>query len=287
METALKISKSLFYLCLSIAIVTLTIKAHSYQLPSPPQPKPHKELPILNMKWHYDYSSGINTSSESYPIVFIRSGYKIIKYNSSTATYGVKYDLVNLLKNRITVDVSFILEDIDGFTIAEKTIQDFAYERDFCTIKGTISVPTHEANRVSNLSWRITYKPQQKLAKGKKRLEELSAVTKDNLPWDIQSYLTYLTENKYYISEKWKSILKENTKHIFPIDKSVVEKAGIDTASIPPWTSLVATEKFKALTDEEKLDIKHWLHRQERFASYSPLEGYYFDIGSILDPNKY
>jgi len=167
-----------------------------------------KERGAAVKKWKYDMFSDVDVRSEKYPIVVLRTGFKVIRVDADTSLVGWKYEIVNTSpKTKYTTRVNFSIEDADGFLIKEGDGKSIVQPNGLGVVTGTITIPNADLDRLSSSGWTIALSPdweiKEKNTKGK-RYARLGKILKGNSP----SWVDEEVKNKFIVmlSEKWAAI---------------------------------------------------------------------------------
>jgi hypothetical protein len=162
-------------------------------------------------QWKWFLWSDVNVSNENYPLVVLRSGFKVIKVLNDEALVGWKMDILNTSKMySYEVEVDYSITDEDRFFIITSTERDWIKPNSFGTIKGTITVNAANLHLLKDYTWTISapdWKTYEKDVKTKRyeRLSEL-IVDKKKRPYWIDE--TIKDKELYLLdaSDKWKII---------------------------------------------------------------------------------
>lgn len=178
--------------------------------------KADKELKALEQsqksrEWKYDVFSDVDITgdnAEKYPIVVMRSGFKVIKSDASTTLVGWEYDVVNVSpQTRYKVSVDYTLTDADSFKIATGSSSEFVPHGAYRTIRGTINVDNSDVERLYGSTWLIGLDPNWTVSENKtsgKKYERLVKVLPEYPPFWIQDGV----KNEYWIiDEKLKALV--------------------------------------------------------------------------------
>lgn len=169
-------------------------------------------------QWNMFLTSDVAVDDERYPLVVMRSGYKVLKIGSETALVGWKMDLANTSKQfGYMPTIEFSLTDEDRFILESSTESGRILKESFGSIQGTMTIPVSDLERLSGVTWTIridNWIQNEKNLKGK-RLERLETLLKDGDKrpnWIDEAF----DENPYLIVvPKWgaveKAIKKDET----------------------------------------------------------------------------
>jgi len=274
------ITLSLFVVLLGYVLINSEIFPHKGQNPLV------KEVEEYPSEWVYSYSD-IDVD-ECYPIVALRSGYKIIREHNSELLLGWKYELVNTISEPINVTVNYKILDFDGFEVCEVSESKFIQSKSIDTIQDTFTVPSIEKDRLQKVSWTISpgtynYSNLEKYNHNRylKCAEIISTELEDfRGPFWIRNYLQYVysqsesssikdTSGKYRKNVgKWDYLA--NILEIKPLGdiNNILDKLDV-TFHIPPLEVITASEEYNQLTSEEKSTFNNWLQLQRDFGNYS------------------
>jgi len=230
--------------------------------------------------WKYNYWSDIS-ASDSYPIVHLRSGYKVIKEKGEDLLVGWKYELVNSSSTDRTVTVYYKITDSDGFYVgtgnSSKTVPKKSYE----VIKGTLFVEKDDIDRIKGSSWSISLKTvltTKNKSKGN-RFDLAGEVLKDNGPWWLKRFVQYRFDDKKSFEReklsrsKWYRIAKVLD---ISYDEELTElrtKLSLVDLDLPPWAQVRTKSEYRDLSKEEREKIKIWLALQGVFGGYDAKKG--------------
>lgn len=164
-------------------------------------------------EWRYFNHSDVSVTDEKYPIVVLRSGYKVIDFDVDLqeVTIGWIYDIANTSeKESYLAEVTYHLTDRDQFKVVTMNESAFIRSQSFETIRGTAVISVNQLQRITNDTWSISLSPNWSLDKSTgTRMERLTAlVATGTPPWWLRSEfvrnnLTSLAEE----SEKWEAVL--------------------------------------------------------------------------------
>jgi len=164
-------------------------------------------------EWKYDYSSDVGISDDKYPIVVLRSGFKVLKLKSDSALVGWNYEIANTSpSSRYEVTVGYSLTDRDDFKIGTSTgtgiIQPKGYEK----ITGTINIGVEDLERLNSSTWTIVLNPSWSFNEKKTtgiRYERLEKFFKDIAPlWTYFKKDELIKHAKTYEDKKWQAVSK-------------------------------------------------------------------------------
>ncbi|MBE7560580.1 hypothetical protein HS125_17210 [bacterium] len=158
-------------------------------------------------QWKYDLFSDVDVREDSYPIVVLRSGFKVIRLGTDHSLVGWKYELINTSpKTTYVANVTFTLQDADGFDIDSGVGEAAIPAERYGVVTGTINVDNVDVERLSDSSWAIGLKPNWKENERQTpgtRDSRLTKLAKSQMPlWVYElAKLEYMG-----ISAKWKAI---------------------------------------------------------------------------------
>ena len=170
----------------------------------------NKEKDKKLKEWVRSGWSDVGTTSEKYPLVIIRDGFKIIKINDNSALIGWKMDILNTsISSQYYPKVTYTVTDNDGFKLNSSTKSGDIPAESFGTIQGTMTIPLSDLERIDDKDWTIiveNWKSKEKNAKGKRyeRLAKLVA-NADKRPFWIDKMVKE-EPSILLFSDKWKTI---------------------------------------------------------------------------------
>jgi hypothetical protein len=210
------IGKTIFYLSLAVMISCLTYliwvnPAVNYPLEQQRQAELREQADIESAslrEWKYSEFSDVSQADDKYPIVVLRTGFKVIRSGSDTSLVGWKYEIINTSPTtRYVPTVNFTLQDQDTFEIESGTGTSFVDPQEYETITGTININNNDLERLSASTWTISLSPNWESSetntKGT-RYERLANVDSSTFPyWTNES-----AETQFFISfsPKWQAI---------------------------------------------------------------------------------
>lgn len=161
-------------------------------------------------EWKWFYSTDVAVDNEKYPIVILRSGYKVLSISEKLSLVGWKMDIANTSpKSRYYPSIEYSITDTDGFEIGSSSEKGNVLAQSFGSIQGTLNIANSDLERLSLEDWTISignWSTDEKNTK-EKRYDRLKKMIKDEnkRPFWINSAIE---ENKYIgmFSEKWKQI---------------------------------------------------------------------------------
>lgn len=210
------LTKGLFFLAL-----TLTFSSAVYLMLTNPElnrplnqeiVKLEKEVAEMQdaepKKWSYTSFSDVAVTSEKYPIVVLRTGFKVIRVGPQKSLVGWKYEIVNTSPStKYVPDVEFELQDEDGFDIASGRSDSIVQPESYGVITGTIEIDNIDLERLSQSSWTIQLSSNweaNEIGTMGKRYDRLKKLAQSHLPaWAKEE-----AKNEFIgiFSEKWKAI---------------------------------------------------------------------------------
>ena len=169
------------------------------------------ELKLAELqKWKYDEFSDVDTKEEKYPIVVLRTGFKVLKVENEHALVGWNYEVANTSRSKkYDATVTFNLEDEDGFQIASGTGSEPIQPKSFGIISGIMKVSLTDMKRLNKSGWRIGLEPawvlEEEGSEGS-RYDRLKEIVVDSGPIWLIEYLETHSEAIIVLSPKWRSI---------------------------------------------------------------------------------
>lgn len=202
-------------------------------------------------EWTWFYSSDVAVNNEKYPIVILRSGYKVLRISEERSLVGWKIYIANTSpKSRYYPNIEYSITDSDGFEIGSSSAEGNFLSQSFGSIQGTMNIANADLERLSREDWTISigsWITGESNTKGK-RYDRLAKMIKDenSRPVWIDSVVK---ENQYItgFSDKWKLIKSivypETPKNLDELEGSFVE--GSKSSGLSP-------EEKKELAELEK-----------------------------------
>lgn len=246
----------------------------------------HKEIKI-NKSWAWHYSE-ISAKDNNYPIIVLRDGYKAIKIVGDNILMGWKYELLNTSpKRNYIVTIRYQLEDTDGFLINESSSTKNIPPGEIGNIQETTYVPLDDYNRITGASWYVRLTPDWSTEKlSGNRFERAGVILKENAPYWLKTYLTYLFMNDFppkggkkgfyqiLFPDKWIIAQALDIKPE-PMLKEIGEKLNLDFTkyNLPPWKKIISNPNYASLGEGEKDILKKFLRVQSEYGNYSPFTG--------------
>lgn len=218
------IAKSAMYISMALLLLVIAYLAFNsptinYQLASELAQKEiasqEIELSKVNERntklkeWRWFPFNDVAVNSEKYPIVILRSGFKVIKISDSSSLVGWKMDLVNTsVKSTYLTNVTYSITDSDGFHIGSSSGSGNVLAQTFGVVQGTLEVSNSDLERLSGDDWTISigsWSTNEQYAKGK-RYDRLKAIVEDDnkRPYWLKEYVDETTYLAYF--DKWKII---------------------------------------------------------------------------------
>lgn len=242
-------------------------------------------------KWRYDYWSSISVD-DKYPIVHIRSGYKVIKETKDKLIVGWKYELVNASSKARDITIYYNITDSDGFVIGSGSKSKEIEKKSYDTVQGTLCVDKDNTERIYGNTWSISVSPRTDLNiknKEKNRFDLAGEVLLKKGPWWLDDYLNYrFDDEKTY--EKAKKDKSKWFRIAAPFSISVDEELNnirknlaLDKYELPPWRDIKTKPEYVLLSKDQKSKLKTWLALQRDFGSYDAKKGRKFDFEFIED----
>ncbi|WP_286237952.1 hypothetical protein [Neptuniibacter halophilus] len=144
----------------------------------------------LTKKWKWLAYNDVAVSDERYPMVLMRSGYKVLKVKDGKALVGWQYEVMNTSpKTNYVATISLDLTDRDGFKIAGSSKSGKVLKGSFSQIKDTIEIDSDDIDRLSNTDWTISLSGDWKASEKntpKTRYERfVELVLNNEAPWWI------------------------------------------------------------------------------------------------------
>jgi hypothetical protein len=246
---------------------------------------------IPQPEWRYDYWSNIS-ASDNYPIVHLRSGYKVIKEKGDRLLVGWKYELVNASSKDRDITIYFKITDSDGFVIGRGSESKLVQKKSYDVFQGTLYVEKDDANRIKGSSWSISIVPKTDLKVKKStisRFDLAGQVLKEKGPWWLKRYIKYRFDDKesYERGKKEKSKWYRIAKAMnVSYDEELLElrtQLGLDGYDLPPWSQIKEKQEYLQLPKEKKNKLKSWLALQRDFGGYNPQKGRKFALNIKWD----
>ncbi len=158
-ETLLIITKALLFVSITVIIVAfayLSLTNRDINKPLDRRLAEQEQFELAQKidqfsEWKYDHFSDVAADSGQYPIVVLRSGYKIIKLGADKSLIGWKFDLVNTSpQTAYKAEVDYRLLDVDNFEIVNSSGDTWAYPESHATIYGTMYICNSDLERLSD-----------------------------------------------------------------------------------------------------------------------------------------
>ena len=145
------------------------------------------------MEWRYDELSDVGVEDEKYPIVVLRTGFKLLKIEEKHAIVGWIYEAINTSpSSQYLTEVDFKLTDIDEFELEGGNSEQTIEAHSSGIIKGQIKISKSDIPRLSQSTWTVRLTPswqtKEKNTTGK-RYDRLKAIIIDNEPYWIKETL--------------------------------------------------------------------------------------------------
>jgi len=224
----------------------------------------------LNTEWNYDYECKIDTDAD-YPLVHLRSGFKVIKKIGDKLLVGWKYEVINVSKDSFLVTIDYKVNDYEGFTVGEGKGKEYIKGGKIETVIDTFRVPFEDLERLDTSNWTVIFSHEYKKKKIN-RFKEAGKILKDNSPFWLQRYLKWRFDDDKDIergkkdNDKWAIIAEVMGIKPDPELLTLRKKLGLtDDWKLSPWGKTKNLPEYKALIEMEKTKIKNWLHLQEEF----------------------
>lgn len=156
--------------------------------------------------WKYDLQSDVDAKDERYPIVVLRTGFKVLSVDEENAWVGWKYEMLNTSpENDYTADINFTLLDEDQFELASGSQSQLVESNYGAIAKGKIKIQRSELKRLNSSSWTIflgnTWSEQEKNVK-EKRYQRSSKIMLDRYAPD---WISSILEDEQSLEHpKWK-----------------------------------------------------------------------------------
>lgn len=242
------------------------------------------KAPMVPSKWKHEYNDTIN-GPDNYPLVYLRSGYKVVSEKKDKLLIGWEYEFVNTSGTDRDVSVVYGFKDKDNFVIDENENELKLSKRlSYDNIRATFWIDKNDYERIDSSFWKIKMSPGTLTSKGSHRFDIAGAILAKESPYWVSRYTNFLYQTKRDVEydqkrspeKKWLRLAK---KISFAFDKDTLEllkKSNLwkETSNIPPWSKIKAKSEYVSLTDEQKNLVKEWLQRQEEFDKYDPIKGY-------------
>lgn len=162
-------------------------------------------------KWNYYYTS-IAIKEDKYPIVALRTGFKILKIRPESSLVGWTYEIVNTSPStKYSVEIDFKLTDADDFVVGSSIESGIVGPEDYRKITGTINIDNDDLSRLNNSDWTVLLSPSWSTSESKtegNRYERLEKIIKDAAPIWLLIMKDTLTGFAKRGNEKWIAIVK-------------------------------------------------------------------------------
>lgn len=168
-------------------------------------------------QWHWNYNNQINTADEQYPMVVLRTGYKVLKIQNGRAFIGWSYELINTSPSTSYVaTVNFNLTDADGFKLNGSTQSSYTSiaHHGFDSIKDIIEIDESDIPRLKGSTWTLSLSPNWSDNEGltkRKRYERLADLVRNDRapPWVYARFTGDPSKKGYFdVGEKWIPVIK-------------------------------------------------------------------------------
>lgn len=170
---------------------------------------------LLQRQWKWFPYSDVAVSKESYPMVVMRSGYKILKIKDGKALVGWQYEVMNTSPaNDYVATVQLDITDGDGFKVQGSKKIEKVRRNSYSAIRSTVEIDSDDIERLDSTDWSISLSPNWEIKEKqtkRKRYERFAAlVVSEAAPWWV--YETYGASKSPPFSasldEKWKIVIQ-------------------------------------------------------------------------------
>ncbi len=194
----------------------------------------------LLKQWKYDYSGDVATKEEKYPMVVLRTGFKVLRFdNEEAALVGWAYELVNTSpKQGYTANVEYSLTDFEGFEIATGNGKTIVQPEDYGFVRGIITVNNKDLPRLYSSTWTLSLSP----------------------PWTI-----YEDKTKGDRYSRLESVIKKLSTDMLPV--------AFMFSRLSWMSEEVEIKRAMAKHDPKWAAIGRVLEKQWEWATIAPLEG--------------
>lgn len=202
-----------------------------------------RQVEIRNEKfkqWKYNYFDEVAIKEEKYPIVVLRTGFKVLRFDEDAALVGWAYELVNTSPNQYyTVNVEYSLTDNEDFMIATGNGETIVQPEDYTIVRGTINVNNKDLSRLYNSTWSISLSPVWTIYEDKTkgdRYSRLESIVK-KIPISWMSEEVEIKRAMAIFSPKWAAIgraLEKEWAAITPLEDQQKKEEGHWVDITPP-----------------------------------------------------
>ncbi|EAW31109.1 hypothetical protein GP2143_03273 [marine gamma proteobacterium HTCC2143] len=107
--------------------------------------------------WRWFFSSDVGVSSEKYPIIILRSGFKGIKISDTPSLVVWKIDIFKTsVESRYLQDFTCSITDSDGFDIVSSSASGNISAQSFGAVQGTLKISNYDLERLPGDDWTIS-----------------------------------------------------------------------------------------------------------------------------------
>ena len=164
----------------------------------------------------YNLIGDVAVENEIYPLVVLRTGYKLLRIENDKDLIAWAYDVLNTSpSNDYDVSVEFILEDKDGFQLGKDDQEKRVGSQEMDTIRGGIKIPSEDLGKLYDTTWYLSlsqnWTVKEKDVKGNRyeRMTQILASENYRYSWIFNELIK--NEGEFSLlgfSEKWKAIRK-------------------------------------------------------------------------------
>ena len=279
-ERNLKIILTLCLILLSLTATFAILNSQTHIFKNPDAATINLPSKEIHAKWFYEYSSDVD-ADQYYPVVCLRTGYKIIRNDGVSFLLGWKYDLINCSNNGRDIKVTYKLLDEDDFIIAEGIGTKYVKAKSVDTVQDTFVLSKKDYDRIFTSTWNINvglYDTASMKKSNFSKYTEAWEVIKTGsyrykIGW-IKDYMEYIVNgflykeddglfNNMLYGNQWMAIIKKSGMKKDTKLMALLASMDVSFRKIPDFAIIENNEIYKNLAQDEKTKVNKWFKVQK------------------------
>lgn len=192
----------------------------------------NKALAESGASWEFASEVSISDQDDRYPIFVIKSGYEALSQTPEGVLLGWTYQAINTSETPYLAEVSYMIEDDSGYTIASSSSSKWIAPKSIGDVKGTVTLDWEQVDRLPKqeeyrgvfASWTISLEPDWS-SEGKTESstrERASEIIASKYPW-LVGIMPDWRKDSLRDTAKWGAIIER----ISPAEKQDPKKPKI------------------------------------------------------------
>lgn len=235
-------------------------------------------------KWVYDFSGDVD-ADQYYPVVCLRTGYKILRDDGNSYLVGWKYDLINTTGSNREINVTYKLIDGDDFVVVQGKGVKYVKGKSIDTIQDAFVISKKDYSRIYSSTWTINVGAYDSASMKKNNFSKYGEAWKvidqtNNYRHEwIKNYIKYMVNKQLYndnvtdlysvlYGEKWVALIKKSG---IKKDKNLMDTlVSLDVGEnhVPSKETIQGKEIYQKLDFDTRMKVDAWLEWQSEFRKW-------------------